>query len=233
MLGPSVDMRKAHLNASMAVLCQEMASAVVLVIIFIVSVTASMEDRTSLHISCDTENSYSLNSSFHNNLKQVLETLADMSATTGRFSKASAGDSPDQVFGQALCRGDVDGRDCQSCVRLAGQEILQNCSKTDADIWYFLLSSVLICEIRRSRNFLWCLLHNFTTFCLPQIREFPFSFIFCAIWLEERTCRLIEKIWKSFSSKFTVCLCPVKKHNMVEPCNLENFQNQTGHFLVY
>ncbi|KAK3431981.1 hypothetical protein EUGRSUZ_E04129 [Eucalyptus grandis] len=47
-----------------------------------------------------------------------------------------AGDGSDEVFGQALCRRDVNRSACGDCVRIASQEIMNKCNEKDADIWY-------------------------------------------------------------------------------------------------
>ncbi|KAI6704463.1 hypothetical protein NL676_007425 [Syzygium grande] len=89
-----------------------------------------------LHVLCQPEkDNYTFGSPFRNNLEQLLGTLASSTAKTG-FSDSSAGDGTDQVFGQALCRHDVDGSVCGDCIRTASQEIMSQCNKTDADIWY-------------------------------------------------------------------------------------------------
>ncbi|XP_056171985.1 cysteine-rich receptor-like protein kinase 10 [Syzygium oleosum] len=86
-----------------------------------------------LHVLCPPEkDNYTFG---RNNLEQLLRILASSTAKTG-FSSHSAGDGTDQVFGQALCRHDVDRSVCGDCIRTASQEIMSRCNKTDADIWY-------------------------------------------------------------------------------------------------
>lgn len=83
---------------------------------------------------------------FENNLKFVLGTLASQASQTG-FYHSTFGQSPDQVTGLYLCRGDLDGQDCSDCVTYVTDSIL-NCSKnewsfdnetfnyTEAVLWY-------------------------------------------------------------------------------------------------
>ncbi|KAJ6401850.1 hypothetical protein OIU84_014009 [Salix udensis] len=84
----------------------------------------------------DDKRNYTLNSPYESNLKSLLETLPSITSLTG-FNYTSVGESPDKVYGQALCRGDVNSNSCQACVEQAGQEIINDCRNyTDAIIWY-------------------------------------------------------------------------------------------------
>lgn len=80
-------------------------------------------------------NGNTFGSPFRNNLEQLLGILASSTAKTG-FNSSSAGDGTDQVFGQALCRHDVNRSACGDCIKMASKEIMSQCNKTDADIWY-------------------------------------------------------------------------------------------------
>nr|XP_023924914.1 putative receptor-like protein kinase At4g00960 isoform X3 [Quercus suber] len=86
---------------------------------------------------------YTLKSPFENNLKQLLELLPSNTSVTG-FYNTSIGDNPDTVYGQALCRGDVNSTVCQNCIQNASQEILTHCTSEDAMIWFEL------CQVRYS-----------------------------------------------------------------------------------
>ncbi|KAL3740634.1 hypothetical protein ACJRO7_021842 [Eucalyptus globulus] len=90
-----------------------------------------------LDLLCRPENgNYTFGSPFRNNLEQLLGNLASNTAKKG-FHSSSAGDGTDEVvFGQALCRRDVNRSACGDCVRIAGQEIMNKCNNKDADIWY-------------------------------------------------------------------------------------------------
>lgn len=79
---------------------------------------------------------YTLNSTFESNLKLLLENLPSITSLTG-FNYTSVGEPPAKVYGQALCRGDVNSSSCQACVEKASQEIFKDCRNyTDAIIWY-------------------------------------------------------------------------------------------------
>ncbi|KAJ6925607.1 hypothetical protein NC651_010108 [Populus alba x Populus x berolinensis] len=90
-----------------------------------------------LFTSCSNNTSnYTLNSPFESNLKLLLENLPSITSLTG-FNYTSFGEPPAKVYGQALCRGDVNSSSCQACVEKASQEIFEDCRNyTDAIIWY-------------------------------------------------------------------------------------------------
>uniref|UniRef100_A0A2N9J0F9 Gnk2-homologous domain-containing protein n=1 Tax=Fagus sylvatica TaxID=28930 RepID=A0A2N9J0F9_FAGSY len=93
---------------------------------------------------CPTDSkNYTLNSTFEYNLKQLLELLPSNTSVTG-FYNTSIGEDLDTVYGQALCRGDVNSTVCQNCIEIASQEILSQCHSEDAMIWFEL------CQVRYS-----------------------------------------------------------------------------------
>ncbi|KAJ6706920.1 CYSTEINE-RICH REPEAT SECRETORY PROTEIN [Salix viminalis] len=97
-----------------------------------------------LYTACSTEyGNYDLVSPFEKNLKVVVETLPSISSSTG-FNNTASGIFPDNVSGQALCRGDVTSSACQTCLREASQKLLEECKSKDAAIWYE------ACQIRYS-----------------------------------------------------------------------------------
>lgn len=82
----------------------------------------------------DTRN-YTLTSPFGNNLKLLLEALPSFTQLTG-FNCTSIGKAPHEVYGQALCRGDVNSSAGQTCVKDASQEIFKACKSKEAILWY-------------------------------------------------------------------------------------------------
>ncbi|XP_020541019.2 cysteine-rich receptor-like protein kinase 15 [Jatropha curcas] len=87
-----------------------------------------------LYTDCSAANNYTLNSTFENNLKLLFQTLTSKTPLTG-FYNNSIGGGPDRVHGQALCRGDLNAKACQDCVKSARQ-VLEICKSKDAMIWY-------------------------------------------------------------------------------------------------
>ncbi|KAF5474717.1 hypothetical protein F2P56_006589, partial [Juglans regia] len=92
---------------------------------------------------------YTLNSPFENNLKLLLESWsASASSWATGFNNTFVGEGRDRVYGQALCRGDVNSTVCQICIENASQKILKQCKSEAAIIWFDL------CQVRYSfQNF--------------------------------------------------------------------------------
>ncbi|KAF8409491.1 hypothetical protein HHK36_005567 [Tetracentron sinense] len=101
-----------------------------------------------LFVVCSNTSNYTLNSPFEVNFRRLLLSLSSNTSSSGFFN-TSVGDIPNQVYGLALCRGDVIPSDCQNCVKTASEEIIKKCpNNREAIIWYEL------CQVRYSyRNF--------------------------------------------------------------------------------
>ncbi|XP_029121213.2 cysteine-rich repeat secretory protein 38-like [Elaeis guineensis] len=90
--------------------------------------------QTPIYV-CDTDSSYTTNSTYHSNLNLLLPSLSSATRSTG-FATLSKGQPPDQVFGLALCRGDVSQDECRSCLSTADQDLLHlRPSGKSAAIW--------------------------------------------------------------------------------------------------
>ncbi|KAI8000783.1 Cysteine-rich receptor-like protein kinase 25 [Camellia lanceoleosa] len=75
-------------------------------------------------ISCDSSpTNYTPNSRFGNNLKILLESLSSNTPLNQGFNSIAIENNTDQVYGQALCRGDVTPEVCWDCIKNASQEI--------------------------------------------------------------------------------------------------------------
>ncbi|KAI8017533.1 Cysteine-rich receptor-like protein kinase 17 [Camellia lanceoleosa] len=75
-------------------------------------------------ISCDSSPiNYTPNSRFGNNLKILLESLSSNTPLNQGFNSIAIRNNTDQVYGQALCRGDVTPEVCWDCIKNASQEI--------------------------------------------------------------------------------------------------------------
>ncbi|XP_024025066.1 putative receptor-like protein kinase At4g00960 [Morus notabilis] len=118
-------------------------------IIFIIhlSILSVFSRADPLYTDCSSNINYRSNSEFENNLRLLLN---DLSSNTSRgtplggFYNTFAGENQDIVYGQTLCRGDVNSTVCQNCIKDAGDRILNNCKSEDAIIWYEL------CQVRYS-----------------------------------------------------------------------------------
>ncbi|KAF5943357.1 hypothetical protein HYC85_017434 [Camellia sinensis] len=96
-------------------------------------------------ISCDpSPTNYTSNSRFGNNLKILLESLSSNTPLNQGFNSTAIGNNTDQVYGQALCRGDVTSEVCRDCIKNASQEIMTVCPTQNAIIWHE------FCQVRYS-----------------------------------------------------------------------------------
>ncbi|XP_027362520.1 cysteine-rich receptor-like protein kinase 10 [Abrus precatorius] len=120
-------------------------SPVLLCIILLLSINrVSCADPIDTYCSSEFP-TYTPNSSFHNNLKLVLELLSSNNASKTGFYNTSVGEGSNKVYAQALCRGDITNSTvCKECVEKASQDIMNECKSEDAIIWYEL------CQVRYS-----------------------------------------------------------------------------------
>ncbi|THG21878.1 hypothetical protein TEA_021218 [Camellia sinensis var. sinensis] len=96
-------------------------------------------------ISCDpSPTNYTPNSRFGNNLNILLESLSSNTPLNQGFNSTAIGNNIDQVYGQALCRGDVTPEVCRDCIKNASQEIMTVCPTHNAIIWHE------FCQVRYS-----------------------------------------------------------------------------------
>ncbi|EHA8588333.1 cysteine-rich receptor-like protein kinase 6 [Cocos nucifera] len=90
-----------------------------------------------LYQDCSSTDNYTTNSTYDSNLRLLLSNLTTRTVLAGGFSNATVGQSPDQVIGLALCRGDVNTSLCRSCLNTASVDILRFCPNYKAAvIWY-------------------------------------------------------------------------------------------------
>ncbi|KAG6755871.1 hypothetical protein POTOM_039279 [Populus tomentosa] len=108
--------------------------------LFIMSFTVlSTQTGPDIHLKTFCSNNalnYTRNSAFENNLKIVLKRLPSITSLTG-FNYTFFGEASAEVYGQALCRGDVSSSACRTCVEKASKQIFNDCiSRGEAIIWY-------------------------------------------------------------------------------------------------
>lgn len=86
---------------------------------------------------CQNNGSYTINSTFDRNLNLLLSSLTANTPNSGFFNN-TIGTAPDQVYGLALCRGDIGPQECTQCLRTASQDLPQLCPyKRSAIAWYY------------------------------------------------------------------------------------------------
>ncbi|XP_073117556.1 cysteine-rich receptor-like protein kinase 6 isoform X2 [Elaeis guineensis] len=82
-------------------------------------------------------NNYTANSNYEINLDILLPTLTSNASFTGGFSNFGISQKPNEAYGLALCRGDVNTSLCLSCLITASYDIVRLCpNKIEAVIWY-------------------------------------------------------------------------------------------------
>ncbi|XP_015885062.3 cysteine-rich receptor-like protein kinase 25 isoform X2 [Ziziphus jujuba] len=97
---------------------------------------------------CNTDN-LTATSQFYHNLQILLESLPSNTSLANGYFHDHIGDGNDRVYGQALCRGDVNRKDCMKCLENATQQVMNMCKRYEDSITWFDL-----CQIRySSRNF--------------------------------------------------------------------------------
>lgn len=110
------------------------------------SLATNVLSADHLFTSCppnDQTGNYTPNSIFELNLQTSLNSLPTNTSISG-FYNGSVGNDTNNVYAQALCRGDVLASECDRCVRDASREILQQCKTIEATIWFD------ICQVRYS-----------------------------------------------------------------------------------
>jgi len=123
---------------------KEVFSAMVFLIIIPLLMHPILASGDPVYTFCNPDSrNFTLNSPFENNLKLLLESLPTNTSVTGFYDNNSTGEDP-KVYGQALCRGDVNSTVCRDCIETASQEILKQCKSEDAMIWFEL------CQVRYS-----------------------------------------------------------------------------------
>ncbi|XP_074590679.1 cysteine-rich receptor-like protein kinase 10 [Curcuma longa] len=86
---------------------------------------------------CPTDANYTAMSAFSTNLNLLLSSLSSSTAAAAGFHNDTIGRPPNQVYGLALCQGDLSLSDCQSCLNAAVQGITQECPEgMSSTIWY-------------------------------------------------------------------------------------------------
>ncbi|KAF3777370.1 G-type lectin S-receptor-like serine/threonine-protein kinase [Nymphaea thermarum] len=86
--------------------------------------------------SCASNSTYTANSTFDQNLRRTLASLAANVSLTG-FYNATVGKELDQVIAAAQCRGDLDAEACQACVSESATQVIPRCPSNRAALFSF------------------------------------------------------------------------------------------------
>ncbi|KAH7860279.1 hypothetical protein Vadar_011581 [Vaccinium darrowii] len=92
-------------------------------------------DLDSYSIYCS-QSSFLAGGPYNKNLNNLVRYLDSKTPLTG-FGSGSQGLGQNRTYGLALCRGDINSRDCKACVDQASNEIQKVCKlKKEAIAWY-------------------------------------------------------------------------------------------------
>ncbi|GAB2272929.1 hypothetical protein Dimus_007744 [Dionaea muscipula] len=110
-----------------------------LVLFLLIPLTVSQPDFVS-NFCIDNDGDYTGNSTYKTNLNKLLSSISSISSnsqTDYGFYNLSAGKSPDQVYGIALCVGDLTIEDCHTCLNDSAYKLPELCpSQKEAIGWY-------------------------------------------------------------------------------------------------
>ncbi|EOA31282.1 hypothetical protein CARUB_v10014454mg [Capsella rubella] len=111
--------------------------ALAIQLLSIQNVLCQSQSNAFLYHKCsDIEGSFTSKSTYESNLNNLFSQLSYKVPSTG-FATSSTGNTPDNVNGLALCRGDASSSDCSSCLATAIPEISKRCPNNKAGIiWY-------------------------------------------------------------------------------------------------
>lgn len=109
-----------------------------LALLFIIHMISTPCAAEPHHTICSNNTkTYTRNSPYGKNLRNLLNSLSVNTYLEEGFYNTSFGTDDDQVYGQALCRGDVAADVCKSCVSNASEEIMKQCpGAREAFLWY-------------------------------------------------------------------------------------------------
>jgi hypothetical protein len=93
---------------------------------FLLAALANAEDP--FYTDCPSNTNYTRGSAFQVNLDAILSSLPGAAAASSGFSKNVTGPAPDQAYGYAQCRGDVNASDCRTCLDAAARDMGSKCT---------------------------------------------------------------------------------------------------------
>lgn len=105
--------------------------------IFMLIVQASAQPPFLYHFCLNETGTYTSNSTYEENLKQLLSSIYSNTKIDYGFYNSSSGQNSDQVYAIGLCRGDVKPDDCHGCLKNSSDLLTRLCPKEKWAIgWY-------------------------------------------------------------------------------------------------
>ncbi|XP_058198492.1 G-type lectin S-receptor-like serine/threonine-protein kinase At4g27290 [Rhododendron vialii] len=116
---------------------KEMTPIVLALLLLVMPYTTVIPAPVFYYKVCSNTTDYKVGSQFQSNLNRILYRALYVDGDYSIFSYKPEGEAPDKVYGLFLCRGDVTSANCQNCIEVASDEIVQKCPfKKEAIIWY-------------------------------------------------------------------------------------------------
>ncbi|KAL4308178.1 hypothetical protein GQ457_01G041570 [Hibiscus cannabinus] len=92
------------------------------------TLTLSQLDPSYFLSNCnETSGNYTANSTYEANLNTIISGFSTLTEFNYGFFNLSTGESPDQVHSIALCRGDMNQADCNTCLSYTATELKRVC----------------------------------------------------------------------------------------------------------
>ncbi|XP_062231734.1 cysteine-rich receptor-like protein kinase 44 isoform X1 [Phragmites australis] len=89
--------------------------------------TAPTNAGDPVYTYCPNNTNYTRGSAFQANLDALLSSLPSAAAASSGFAKSTTGAAPDQAYGFAQCRADVNATSCLTCLDGSAQDMASKC----------------------------------------------------------------------------------------------------------
>ncbi|XP_022720566.1 cysteine-rich repeat secretory protein 38-like [Durio zibethinus] len=127
--------------------------------------TLTLSDDVYFEHSCnEIRGNYTANSNYQGNLNSIVSHFSSLTEFNYGFFNLSAGVSPDNVNVIALCRGDLDQHQCNTCLNYTATELERFCpSNKEATAWSEL------CLVRYANRDMYGMLENDPRTCVYNL----------------------------------------------------------------
>ncbi|XP_062231736.1 cysteine-rich receptor-like protein kinase 44 [Phragmites australis] len=99
--------------------------------------TAPTNAGDPVYTYCPNNTGYTPGSAFQANLDALLSSLPSAAAASSGFSKSTTGAAPDQAYGLAQCRADVNASNCLTCLDDSARDMASRCpGQKNAMVFY-------------------------------------------------------------------------------------------------
>jgi len=113
---------------------------ITLIYLFYVAVgqnNSNSQELLEYRYACVDQSSTPPSTTYQTNLNNLISSLSSDSASSNGFGNSTSGSNQNMVYGQYLCRGDVNTSLCHSCVQNSSRLLKQHCpNNASAILWY-------------------------------------------------------------------------------------------------